>query len=29
MKSVAVSLLSGEDAAEAAQYFDYLIGAMS
>jgi len=29
MKGVAVSLLSGEDAAEAAQYFDYLIGAMS
>ncbi|AMW27679.1 MULTISPECIES: allophycocyanin subunit alpha [Oscillatoriales] len=29
MKSVATSLLSGEDAAEAGAYFDYLIGAMS
>ncbi|MGC9527105.1 MAG: allophycocyanin subunit alpha [Limnospira sp.] len=29
MKGAATSLLSGEDAAEAAAYFDYLIGAMS
>lgn len=29
MKSVASSLLSGEDAAEAGAYFDYVIGAMS
>nr|AEV40861.1 allophycocyanin alpha chain [Arthrospira erdosensis eb] len=29
MKSVATSLLSGEDAAEAGAYLDYLIGAMS
>nr|1ALL_A Chain A, Allophycocyanin [Arthrospira platensis] len=29
MKSVATSLLSGADAAEAGSYFDYLIGAMS
>jgi allophycocyanin alpha subunit len=29
MKGVATSMLSGEDAAEAAAYFDYLIGAMS
>jgi len=29
MKSVATSLLAGEDAAEAASYFDYVIGAMS
>ncbi|OUC15716.1 MAG: allophycocyanin [Alkalinema sp. CACIAM 70d] len=29
MKSVATSLLSGEDAAEAGAYFDYVIGAMS
>jgi allophycocyanin alpha subunit len=29
MKSVAASLLSGEDAAEAGAYFDYLVGAMS
>ena len=29
MKSVATSLLAGEDAAEAAAYFDYVIGAMS
>ncbi|MCL6433855.1 MAG: allophycocyanin subunit alpha [Leptolyngbyaceae cyanobacterium HOT.MB2.61] len=29
MKSVAGSLLSGEDAAEANAYFDYVIGAMS
>jgi allophycocyanin alpha subunit len=29
LKSVASSLLSGEDAAEAASYFDYLIGALS
>jgi allophycocyanin alpha subunit len=29
MKSVAVSLLSGDDAAEAGAYFDYVIGAMS
>ena len=29
MKSVAASLLSGDDAAEAAAYFDYVIGAMS
>jgi allophycocyanin alpha subunit len=28
MKSVATSLLSGDDAAEAASYFDYVIGAM-
>lgn len=28
MKSVATSLLTGEDAAEAASYFDYVIGAM-
>jgi allophycocyanin alpha subunit len=28
MKSVATSLLSGEDAAEAGSYFDYVIGAM-
>nr|4RMP_A Chain A, Allophycocyanin [Phormidium rubidum A09DM] len=28
MKSVASSLLSGEDAAEAASYFDYVVGAM-
>jgi allophycocyanin alpha subunit len=28
MKSVASSLLSGEDAAEAGSYFDYVIGAM-
>lgn len=28
MKSVAASLLSGDDAAEAASYFDYVIGAM-
>jgi allophycocyanin alpha subunit len=29
MKSVASALLSGEDAAEAGAYFDYLIGALS
>lgn len=29
MKNVATSLLSGEDAAEAGAYFDYVIGAMS
>jgi len=29
MKGVAASLLSGDDAAEAAAYFDYVIGAMS
>lgn len=29
MKGVAASLLSGDDAAEAASYFDYVIGAMS
>ncbi|NWF59996.1 MAG: allophycocyanin [Fischerella sp.] len=29
MKNVAASLLSGEDAAEAGAYFDYLVGAMS
>jgi len=29
MKSAAASLLSGEDAAEASAYFDYVIGAMS
>ncbi|MBE9030242.1 allophycocyanin subunit alpha [filamentous cyanobacterium LEGE 11480] len=29
MKTVATSLLSGEDAAEAGAYFDYVIGAMS
>ena len=29
MKNVATSLLAGEDAAEAAAYFDYVIGAMS
>jgi allophycocyanin alpha subunit len=29
MKSAASSLLSGEDAAEASAYFDYVIGAMS
>jgi allophycocyanin alpha subunit len=29
MKSVATSLLAGDDAAEAAAYFDYVIGAMS
>lgn len=29
MKNVATGLLSGEDAAEAGAYFDYLIGAMS
>jgi len=28
MKSVSASLLSGEDAAEAGSYFDYVIGAM-
>jgi allophycocyanin alpha subunit len=28
MKNVAASLLSGEDAAEAGSYFDYVIGAM-
>ena len=28
MKSVASSLLSGEDAAEAGSYFDYVVGAM-
>ncbi|MBW4466394.1 MAG: allophycocyanin subunit alpha [Pegethrix bostrychoides GSE-TBD4-15B] len=28
MKSVAMSLLSGDDAAEAGTYFDYVIGAM-
>jgi allophycocyanin alpha subunit len=28
MKSVAASLLSGDDAAEAGSYFDYVIGAM-
>lgn len=28
LKSVATSLLSGEDAAEAGSYFDYVIGAM-
>ena len=28
MKSVACSLLSGEDAAEAGFYFDYTLGAM-
>ncbi|MEM9804903.1 MAG: allophycocyanin, partial [Cyanobacteria bacterium P01_D01_bin.56] len=28
MKSVASSLLSGDDAAEAASYFDYVVGAM-
>jgi len=28
MKSVATSLLSGEDAAEASSYFDYLVGAI-
>jgi allophycocyanin alpha subunit len=29
LKSVATGLLSGEDAAEAAAYFDYVIGALS
>jgi len=29
LKSVALSLLSGDDAAEAGSYFDYVIGAMS
>jgi len=29
MKGVATSLLAGDDAAEAAAYFDYVIGAMS
>jgi allophycocyanin alpha subunit len=29
LKNVASSLLSGEDAAEAASYFDYVIGALS
>jgi allophycocyanin alpha subunit len=29
MKSVALSLMSGDDAAEAGSYFDYVIGAMS
>ncbi len=29
MKNVAAGLLSGEDAAEAGSYFDYVIGAMS
>lgn len=29
MKSVTTSMLSGDDAAEAGAYFDYLIGAMS
>jgi allophycocyanin alpha subunit len=28
MKSVAVGMMSGEDAAEAGAYFDYVIGAM-
>jgi allophycocyanin alpha subunit len=28
MKNVATSLMSGEDAAEAGSYFDYVIGAM-
>jgi len=28
MKSVATSMMSGEDAAEAGSYFDYLVGAM-
>jgi allophycocyanin alpha subunit len=28
MKSVAASLLSGEDAAEAGSYFDYVIGGL-
>jgi allophycocyanin alpha subunit len=28
MKSVSASLLSGEDAAEAGAYFDFVIGAM-
>jgi len=28
MKTVAASLLTGEDASEAATYFDYVIGAM-
>jgi allophycocyanin alpha subunit len=28
MKAVATSLLSSEDAAEAASYFDYVVGAM-
>ncbi len=28
MKNVAVSMMSGEDAAEAGSYFDYLVGAM-
>jgi allophycocyanin alpha subunit len=29
MKDAATSMMSGEDAAEAGAYFDYLIGAMS
>jgi len=29
LKSSASSLLSGEDASEAAAYFDYVIGALS
>ena len=29
MKSIATGLMSGDDAAEAAAYFDYVIGAMS
>jgi allophycocyanin alpha subunit len=29
MKDAAASMMSGEDAAEAGAYFDYLIGAMS
>jgi len=29
MKSIAASLLSGEDAAEAGSYFDYVVGALS
>ena len=28
MKNVATSMMSGEDASEAASYFDYLVGAM-
>ena len=28
MKNVATSMMSGEDAAEAGSYFDYLVGAM-
>jgi allophycocyanin alpha subunit len=29
MKTAATAVMSGEDAAEAGSYFDYLIGAMS